>query len=166
MLYTHLQHHNNTIITTDAVTNNAKIMIKMQEDFFTNILPLTLLQGFEKVVWGFTVRRSWRPTINCNILTPNLWPSRCVFLVLLMLNRRPRVSLCWVMAFFIASYQHLLQTSAHQGPRPLWPGVAFPTTSRLQLSGSLLATPLAPWTSNSTGTGTQFNWLVELNWII
>ena len=43
------------------------------------------------------------------------WPysygrQRWVFLVLLMLNRRPRSPLCWVMAFFIASYQHLLWT--------------------------------------------------------
>ena len=30
---------------------------------------------------------------NCNILTPNLWPSRCVFLVLLMLSRSPG---CWL----------------------------------------------------------------------
>ena len=28
------------------------------------------------------MRGIWRPNINCNILTPNLWPSRCVFLVL------------------------------------------------------------------------------------
>ena len=48
----------------------------------TKYLPLTLLQGFEKFVWGFTVRGSRRPNINCNILTPLLWPSRCVFLVL------------------------------------------------------------------------------------
>ena len=40
----------------------------------------------------------------------------CVFLVLLMLNRRPRGSLCWVMAFFTASYQQLLWTPTHQGP--------------------------------------------------
>ena len=36
--------------------------------------------------------------------------QRCVFLVLLMLNRRPWGPLCWVLAFFIASYQHLLWT--------------------------------------------------------
>ena len=58
-------------------------MIKTQEDFFIKIyLPLTLLQGSEKVVWGFTVRRSWRPNI-----TEIFWPQsygrqRCVFLVL------------------------------------------------------------------------------------
>ena len=54
------------------------------------------------------MRGSWRPNINCNILTPLLWPSRCVFLVLLMLNWRPRGPLCWVMASFTASYQQLL----------------------------------------------------------
>ena len=44
------------------------------------------------------------------------------------------------MAFFIASYQHLLWTPIHQGPKPLRPGVAFPTTPRLH------------WNSNSTGS--------------
>ena len=58
-------------------------MTKTQEDFFIKYLPLTLLQGFEKVVWGFTVRGSWRPNI-----TEIFWPQsygrqRCVFLVLL-----------------------------------------------------------------------------------
>ena len=46
-----------------------------------------------------------------------------------MLNRRPRGPLCWVMAFFTASYQHLLWTPIHQGTKPLRPGVAFPSTS-------------------------------------
>ena len=44
----------------------------------------------ERVVQGLRVRGSWRSNINCNILTPLLWPSRCVFLVLLMLKWRPR----------------------------------------------------------------------------
>ena len=34
--------------------------------------------------------------------------QRCVFLVLLMLNRSPWAPLCWVLAFFTASYQQLL----------------------------------------------------------
>ena len=34
--------------------------------------------------------------------------QRCVFLVLLMLSRRPLGPLCWVLAFFTASYQQLL----------------------------------------------------------
>ena len=92
MLHAHLQHHNDTIIKQtqkdkDAGRNDA--WRKTQEDFFNNILPLTLLQGFERVVQGLHVRGSWRSNINCNILTPLLWPSRCVFLVLLMLGSTP-----------------------------------------------------------------------------
>ena len=45
--------------------------------------------------------------------------QRCVFLVLLMLNRRPRGPLHWVLAFFTASYQHLLWTPFQSGaPSP------------------------------------------------
>ena len=57
-------------IHTDAMINDTGR--KMQEVSFTNILPLVLLQGFERVVQGLHVRGSWRPNINCNILTPLL----------------------------------------------------------------------------------------------
>ena len=86
MLHSHLQHHNDTITKTQW---QRRTQDKTQEDFFNNILPLTLLQGFERVVQGLRVRGSWRPNINCNFLTPLLWPSRCVFLVLLMLGSTP-----------------------------------------------------------------------------
>ena len=74
------------------------------------------------------------------------WPQtygrqRCVFLVLLMLNWRPWGSLCWVLAFFTASYQHLLWTPTHRGSRgPPRPGVVLPTTSRLSVSNSTATT--------------------------
>ena len=56
-----------------------------------------------------------------------------------LLNRRPWGPLCWVMAFFTASYQHLLWTPTHQASQgPLWPGVAFPTTSRPSSPPTLL----------------------------
>ena len=44
--------------------------------------------------------------------------QRCVFLVLLMFNRRPRGPLCWVMAFFTASWASSLDhnSSEPQGP--------------------------------------------------
>ena len=35
-------------------------------------VPLTLLQGFEKVIQGLRVRGGWRPNRNCNTLTPTL----------------------------------------------------------------------------------------------
>ena len=59
-------------IHTDAMNNRRNdkdARRKTQEDLFNKILPLTLLQGFEKVVWGFTVRGSWRPNI-----TEIFWP--------------------------------------------------------------------------------------------
>ena len=51
------------------------------------------------------MRGSWRPNIIFNILTPR---QSYVFLVLLILNWRPWDPLCWVLAFFTASYQQLL----------------------------------------------------------
>ena len=46
-------------------------------------------------------------------------PQRCGFLILLMLNQRPWGPLCWVMAFFTASYQQLLWTPTPSGaPSP------------------------------------------------
>ena len=56
-IYTHLPYHNDSIIETDARR-------KRQEDFFNNIFPLTLLQGFERVVQGLHVRGCWTPNIN------------------------------------------------------------------------------------------------------
>ena len=82
VLYTHLPYHNDSIIETDARR-------KRQEDFFNNILPLTLLQGFERVVQGFACERVLETEHKLHILTPLLWPSRCVFLVLLMLGSTP-----------------------------------------------------------------------------
>ena len=70
-------------------------------------------------MWGFTVRGSWRPNITAIFWPHSYGRQRCVFLVLLMLNRKPRGPLCWVMAFFIASYQHLLWTPIQSGaPSP------------------------------------------------
>ena len=59
-----------------------------------------------------------------------------------MLNQRSWGPLCWVLAFFTVSYQHLLWTPTHQGPKPLRPGVAFPATPCLS----------PPTVCNSTGT--------------
>ena len=57
--------------------------------------------------------------------------QHCVFLVLLMLNRRPWGPLCWVLAFFTASYQHLLWTPTHQGLKApsAWCGLPYHCSS-------------------------------------
>ena len=78
-------------------------------------------KGSERVTQGLRVRGSWWPNINCNILTPLLWPSAlCLSCSPVLLNRRPwGPALCWMMAFFTASYQQLLWASTQSGaPSP------------------------------------------------
>ena len=66
----------------------------------------------------------------------------CLSCSLGLLNRRPRSSLCWVICYILSATSQV--PKLHWGSRgPPRPGVAFPTTPRLQLSGTLLATPLA-----------------------
>ena len=87
------------------------------------------------------MRGSWRPNMNCNILTPNLWPSRCVFLVLLMLNRSPGVHSagCWLSLLHLLSIFSEPQTPSGFLRAPS-PGCGFPyhisspTGTRTQLS--------------------------------
>ena len=127
-------------IHTDAMNNSRR------KTSLTKYIPLTLLQGFKRVVQGLRVRGSWRSNINCNILTPKLMAISVVsFSFSRAAQPEAQGPLCWVLAFFIASYQHLLWTPTHQGPNPLRPGVAFPTTL----------------VSNSNCL--QLPWLVELN---
>ena len=92
VLYCHLLHHNHTIIKT-------------QEDFFRKNICTShfICKGSKRVTRGFRARGSWRPNRNCNTLTHCYGRQRCVFLVPLMLNRRPRGLLCWVIVFFTAS---------------------------------------------------------------
>ena len=99
--------HNDTTTKTDAWRIT-------QEDFFNNILPLTLFVRFERVVQGFACERVLETEHKLHILTPLLWPSRCVFLVLL--DAQPEV---------------LGSTPSGLFRGPPRSGVAFPTTSGL-----------------------------------
>ena len=80
----------------------------------TIFLPLPLLKGFERVVEGLHVLRMLETERKLHILTPLLWPSRCVFLVLL--DAQPEV---------------LGSTPSGLFRGPPRSGVAFPTTSGL-----------------------------------
>ena len=77
LLYSHLQHHNDTIIK------------QTQEDFFRIIFT----SHFIARVWKGCLRVCmWEDAgdwLKLHILTPLLWPSRCVFIVLLMLGSTP-----------------------------------------------------------------------------
>ena len=120
MLYCHLQHHNATLITTQA-------------DFFINIcVPLTLFVRVRKGCSRFLCERELET--EQKLQYSDLFSygrQRCVFLVLQGCSTGGPETHCWVMALFTASYQHLLWTPTHQGLWPLWPDVAFPTTSHL-----------------------------------
>ena len=68
-------------------------------------IPLSLFVMVPKGCVGFYWERKLETEHNWNILTPNLWPLRCVFLVLLMLNRRPRghSAGCWLSLLHLIS---------------------------------------------------------------
>ena len=109
--------------------------------------------GSKRVAQGLRVRGIWRPNRNCNILTPTYGRQRCVFFVLLMLNRRPWDPFWWVLAFFTASYQQLLWS-----PNSI--GVPEGPLGRVWLS---LPHLIYNSISNCTGTQTQLSWL--LSWL-
>ena len=99
----------------------------------TKYLPITLLQGFEKVVCGFTVTGSWRPNITEIFWLQSYVRQPCVFLVLQGCSTGALESTLLSAGF---PYYILSATSRvpklHRGSQgPPRPGVAFPTTSRL-----------------------------------
>ena len=77
--------------------------------------PLTLLQGFERVVQGLHVRGCWRPNINFIFWPPLLMTVTLCLSCSLRCSTRGLGVHCWMLAFFMASYQHLLWTSAPSG---------------------------------------------------
>ena len=75
-LNSHLQHHNDSTIKTQDKDARMKTSL-------TTYLPLTLFVRFEKGYSRFACERMLETEHKLHILTPLLWPSRCVFLVLL-----------------------------------------------------------------------------------
>ena len=72
-------------------------MIKTQEDFFNKILPLTLLQGFEKVV-GFYCERELETEHKLQYFDPTVMTvTLCLSCSRGLLNRRPSAHSagCW-----------------------------------------------------------------------
>ena len=100
------------IIHNDTTTKTDTWRIT-QEDFFNNIFTSDFIARVQKGCSRFACERVLETEHKLHILTPLLWPSRCVFLVLLLFNRRPR-------AHSIGGFR--------EPPRS---GVAFPTTSGL-----------------------------------
>ena len=106
-------------------------------------------------MWGSNVRGSWRLNITATFWPPLFWPTAlCLSRSPGLLNRRSGGSaFSWVLAFSTTSYQQLLRTPNHQGPRgPIQLGVAFPTTSYQQLISNCLTSVLTELYNSSTPT--------------
>ena len=119
MLYTHLPYHNDSIIVkTDAhrKTHEERKQEgrKTQEDFFRKIFTSHFIARVRKGCWRVACERMLETERKLHILTPLLWPSCCVFLVLL--DAQPEV---------------LGSTPSGLFQGPPRSGVAFPTTSGL-----------------------------------
>ena len=90
-IYIYTQHHNDTINKQTS------------EDFFINIC--NVWKGYSR----FACERVLETEQKLQYFDLHSYGrQRWVFLVLQMLNRRPWGPLCWVLAFFTASYQQLL----------------------------------------------------------
>ena len=128
MLYCHLQYHNDSIIKMHV----GRLLYKY--------MYLSLYcKGSKRVTQGLRVRGSWRPNITATFWPLLLWPSAlCLSCSPGLLNRRPRGPLCWVMAFFTASY---LDPNSSGPQAPLaWCG--FPYHISSTPSPTLLQLPL------------------------
>ena len=92
-----MQHHNDTIIKTDARR-------KTQEDFFNKIFTSHFIVRVRKGYVGFYCERELEIEDNCNILTPKLMAVNVVSSRSSDAQPEPWGPLCWVLAFFTASY--------------------------------------------------------------
>ena len=128
--------------------------MKTHEDFFRIFLPLTLLQGFERLA----CERMLKTERKLHILTPLLWPSRCVFIVLLMLGSTPSGLSEGPLGLVWPSLPHLVSNSLgvcwqlHRG---------FPRSPSVGCGLPYYISSLTPWESAGNCIGTPNS--TELN---
>ena len=148
LLYCHLQHHNDTTIKT-------------QEDFFNKIFTSHFIARVRRGYSRFACERDLETEQKLQYSDPHSYGrQRCVFLVLLMLNRRPWGPLCWVLAFFTASYQQLLWSpntiGVPEGPLGrVWlslPHLVYNTVRSLTGTRTVLTSVLTELCNRSTPT--------------
>ena len=100
---------------------NKRRMIKTQEDFFTNIFTSLFIARVRKGCSRFACERVLETEHELHILTPLLWPSRCVFLVLL--DAQPEVlgstAGCWLSLWHLISIFSGPQTPSGVSEGPL-----------------------------------------------
>ena len=180
VIYTFIQHHNDTIIKTHEGR-------KTQEEFFRKIFTSHFIARVRKGCWRVASERMLETEHKLHILTPLLWPSRCVFLVLLMLRSTPSGVSEVPLGQVLPSLPHLvsnplgvcwqLHRGGFRGPPSVGCGLLYHIWSLL--SGILLATASAVsevplgrvWpslphlVSNPLGVCWQLLWHPKLNWV-
>ena len=120
----------------------------------TKYIPLTLLQGFKKVVWDFTVRGSWRPNIT-EIFWPQTYGHHVVSFLFFWCSTGALGSTLlgagFLYCILLASSLDPNSSGLPEGPfGRVW--LSLPHLAYLRLI------------SNSVRSSTQL--LVELNWVI
>ena len=138
MLNNSQRHNDNDAVTkTDAGK-------KTQEGFFNNVLPLTLFVRVRKGCSRVACERELEIEYKLQYLDPTVMTvTLCLSCSLGLPNRGPRGSLCRMLAFFIASYQHLLWTpnsiGVSEGPLGrVWLSLPHLVSSCLELYWQLL----------------------------
>ena len=155
VIYTFIQHHNDTIPKTDAwrithegwKTQEWRTHDKDAGRLLYKYSPLNLLQGSKGVTQGFACERMLETEHKLHILTPLCWPSRCVFIVLLMLGSTPSrlsegpLGLVWPSLPYLVSNPLGICWQLHRGfpsAPSVWCGLPYHIWSLL--SGIRLAT--------------------------
>ena len=152
MLNSHLHHHSaSKRHNIKDRRMNKRRMIKTQEwrtheDFFNKIYTSHFIARVRKGCSRFACERVLETEHKLHILTPLLWPSRCVFLVLL--DAQPEVlgstAGCWLSLWHLISIFSGPQTPSGVSEGPLgrmWPSLPHLVSSCLKVCWQLLWHP-------------------------
>ena len=138
-------------IHTDAMITDARIKDAGRTSL-EKYSPLTLLQGFKRLA----CERMLETEHKLHILTPLLWPSRCVFIVLLMLGSTPSGLSEGPLGRVWPSLPHLVSTVWKSAGNSIG---AFPRAPSVGCGLPYHIWSLAVWNSagNCSGTQTQLS---------
>ena len=147
MFYSHLHHHsasqrhNIKDRRMNKGRRKEKAGRKTQEDFFRKIFTSHFIARVRKGCSRFACERVLETEHKLHILTPLLWPSRCVFLVLLMLGSTPSglsegplgrvwlslphlisntLEVCWQLLWHPTQLNYIIIQRPHDRPLDLW----------------------------------------------